>query len=150
MQNKIPIFLSSDNNFAPFVATTIASICDNTKSFCEFYILDGGITEENKEKICQLKDKFSNFLIEFIGINELIDESFKNAVINERYFSKSMYSRLLIPTIKPDLRKVIYSDVDVIFKCDIEQYYQQNIEGYAIACVQAPFINLNDFYIKFT
>jgi len=48
---RIPIFLSSDNNYAPFVATTIASICDNTKSFCDFYILDGGIEEENKEKI---------------------------------------------------------------------------------------------------
>ena len=42
---RIPIFLSSDNNYAPFVATTIASICDNTKSFCDFYILDGGIEE---------------------------------------------------------------------------------------------------------
>ena len=37
---RIPIFLSSDNNYAPFVATTIASVCDNTKSFCDFYILD--------------------------------------------------------------------------------------------------------------
>ena len=41
--SNIPIFLSSDDNYAPFVATTIASICDNTKSFCEFYVLDGGI-----------------------------------------------------------------------------------------------------------
>lgn len=52
---RIPIFLSSDNNYAPFVATTIASICDNTKSFCDFYILDGGIEEENKEKFVSLK-----------------------------------------------------------------------------------------------
>ena len=60
---RIPIFLSSDNNYAPFVATTIASICDNTKSFCDFYILDGGIEEEKKEKIfqreniCKTKEK---------------------------------------------------------------------------------------------
>ena len=54
---RIPIFLSSDNNYAPFVATTIASICDNTKSFCDFYILDGGIEEENKEKIIQCMKK---------------------------------------------------------------------------------------------
>ena len=51
IENNIPIFLSSDNNYAPFVATTIASICDNTKSFCEFYILDGGITQEIKSTI---------------------------------------------------------------------------------------------------
>ena len=51
-KESIPIFLSSDNNYAPFVATTIASICDNTESYCDFYILDGGIDEENKKKIC--------------------------------------------------------------------------------------------------
>ena len=50
-KNKIPIFLASDNNYAPFVATTIASICDNTKSFCDVYVLDGGITKENQSKI---------------------------------------------------------------------------------------------------
>lgn len=66
---NIPVFLSSDNNYAPFVATTIASICDNTKSFCEFYVLDGGIKEENKAKICELKNKFNNFSIEFIEID---------------------------------------------------------------------------------
>lgn len=50
----IPIFLSSDNNYAPYIAIAIASICDNTKSFCNFYILDGGISKENKSYINSL------------------------------------------------------------------------------------------------
>ena len=74
--NTIPIFLSSDNNYAPYVATTIASICDNTKSFCDFYILDGGISKENQEKIYVLKEKFNNFSIEFINID--VDKEFKS------------------------------------------------------------------------
>ena len=49
--SNIPIFLASDNNYAPFVATTIASICDNTKSFCNFYILDGGISKKIRIKL---------------------------------------------------------------------------------------------------
>ncbi len=67
-------FLSSDNNYTPFVATTMASILDNTKSFIEFYVLDGGISEENQEKIRSLKNQFSNFSIEFLKIN--IDKVF--------------------------------------------------------------------------
>ena len=49
--DRISIVLSSDNNYAPFVAATIASICDNIESFCEFYVLDGGITKENRKNV---------------------------------------------------------------------------------------------------
>ena len=100
---NIPIFLSSDNNYAPFVATTIASICDNTKSFCDFYILDGGIEEENKEKICQLKTLFNNFSIEFINIKN----SIKNFSTSDRYPSNTMYARFLIPLLKPDINRAL-------------------------------------------
>ena len=58
---NIPIFLSSDNNYAPFVATTIASICDNTKSFCDFYVLDdfclGNLNEVRLNEIYKKRDE---------------------------------------------------------------------------------------------
>ena len=63
---NIPIFLPSDNNYAPFLATTVVGILKNTKSFIDFYVLDSGISEENQEKIRSLKNFFPNFSIEFI------------------------------------------------------------------------------------
>ena len=135
MQNNkqnIPIFLSADNNYAPFVATTIASICDNTKSFCDFYVLDGGITDENKEKICELKKTFSNFSIEFIKID--IEKYFKDFQ-ETHYITKSMYSRFLIPELKPNIDKAIYSDVDVIVLGDISKMYNEDLGEYALGAV---------------
>lgn len=129
---NIPIFLSSDNNYAPFIATTIASICDHTNSFCEFYVLDGGILKENREKIEKLKDKFDNFSIEYLSIE--IDKHFKN-LKNTKYISKSMYSRFLIPELKPEIDKAIYSDVDVIVLDDISKMYNEDLEGYALGAV---------------
>ena len=129
---NIPIFLSSDDNYAPFVATTIASICDNTKSFCDFYILDGGISDENKRKICELKSLFSNFSIEFIRID--INSSFKEFA-ESSYITKSMYSRFLIPNIKPEIDRAIYSDVDVIVLGDIAKMYSENLDGYDVGAV---------------
>lgn len=136
MHNNIPIFLSSDNNYAPFVATTIASICDNTESFCEFYILDGGITKENQEKIYELKNLFSNFSIEFIKIN--LENFFKDFKVN-MHFSKSMYSRFLIPILKPEWDKILYTDVDVIVLDDIKKMYNEDLEGFALAAVWEEF-----------
>lgn len=132
---NIPIFLSSDNNYAPFVATTIASICDNTKSFCEFYILDGGITEENKEKICELKQEFNNFSIEFIKI--YVEKEFKkiNYSIAQKYITLSTYNRFLIPSLCPDLKKVIYIDVDTVTLKDINYLYYQELNGYCLGAV---------------
>lgn len=129
---QIPIFLSSDNNYAPFVATTIASICDNTKSFCEFYILDGGITEENQEKISQLKKYYNNFSIEYIQVD--IDKYFQE-LKETKYISKSMYSRFLIPILKPEIDRAIYSDVDVIALGDIKKMYDENLEEYTLGAV---------------
>lgn len=129
--NTIPIFLSSDNNYAPYVATTIASICDNTKSFCDFYILDGGISKENQEKIYVLKEKFNNFSIEFINID--VDKEFKSINYkNNEYISISTYNRFLIPHLKPELEKVLYLDVDIVVLGDIAKLYSIDLENYAL------------------
>lgn len=132
--NNIPIFLSSDNNYSPFIATTIASICDNTKSFCNFYILDNNIEFNNKIKIEKLKDKFNNFSIEYIKVNT--QEIFKEINYkNNNYISLSTYNRFLIPNLKPKLKKVLYLDVDIIALGDIQELYdislEQNIIGAA-------------------
>jgi lipopolysaccharide biosynthesis glycosyltransferase len=46
-----------------------------------------------------------------------------------------MYTRFLIPELKPDLEKVIYSDVDVIFNDDIKKLYDEELDGYIIGAV---------------
>ena len=128
---SIPVFLSSDNNYAPFVATTMASILDNTKSFVEFYVLDGGISEENKEKIYSLKNKFNNFSVEFMQIDP--NEVFKSIDYrNNEYISLSTYNRFLIPELKPELGKVLYLDVDIVVLGDVAELYAIDLEGFAL------------------
>lgn len=132
---SIPVFLASDDNYAPFVASTIASICSHTKSFCDFYILDGGISEENKEKICKLKEQFDNFFIEFLFVD--LEKEFKNIVYKNAgsYISLSTYNRFLIPQLKPHLQKVIYMDVDVVVLDDIQKLYNEDISAFALGAI---------------
>lgn len=141
----IPIFLSSDNNYVPFVATTIASICDHTKSFCDFYVLDGGITEENQEKICELKEHFNNFSIEFVSID--VNKEFGN--FSEKFhFTKSMYFKFLIPDIKKNIHKALYSDVDVIALGDIAQMYHEDLNGHLLGSVAKEYSPKEDYVKK--
>ncbi len=140
MEKNIPIFLSSDDNYSPFVATTIASICDNTKSNIDFYILDSFISEINKEKILELKKSFNNFNIEFIKIDsdkEFSDIAYTNS---ENYISISTYNRFLIPKLKPQLKKVLYLDVDIVALGDIKELYDIDMENYHFAAIPESFI----------
>ena len=55
--NLVNVCLSCDDNYSKYAGVVIASILDNLseKSFANFYILDGNITKENKDKLLQLK-----------------------------------------------------------------------------------------------
>lgn len=144
---NIPIFLSSDNNYAPFVATTIASICDNTKSFCEFYVLDGKITEEKKEKIGKLKEQFDNFSLEYIEVKEnelLSDFEYKN---KSTHVSISTYYRFFITKLKPTIKRAIYLDIDIIAIGDIENLWKQDLNGNTLGIIKDE--GENDLIIKF-
>lgn len=141
---NIPVFLASDNNYAPFVATTIASICDNTKSFIDFYILDGGITKENQAKIEQLKNTFNNFSIEFLEIDEEKEFASIDYQNMNDYVSLSTYNRFLIPQLKPEIDRAIYSDVDVIILDDIVQMYNENLNGHILGAVWEEFNDRSD------
>ena len=60
-----------------------------------------------------------------------------------------MYSRFLIPLLKPDLKKVIYSDIDVAFVKDINLLYNIDLEDYTIAAVTSYRMKQGgDFYLK--
>ena len=129
---KIPVFLASDENYAPFCATTILSILDHTESFVDFYILDSGIKKITKNNIIKsLQKDFRNFSIEFIKIDLKL---FKNFPVRH-HFSLDMFSRYLIPQLKPQLKKVIYSDVDVIFTDDIKKLYDEKLGKYPVGAV---------------
>ena len=129
----IPVFLSSDNNYAPFVATTMASVLDNTKSFVKFFVLDNGIEKENQDKIKALN--FKNFEVDFIKINS--EECFKNFPTSF-HCNISTYNRLMIPTLKPDLEKILYLDVDIVVLGDVQKLYNIDLEGFALGAAWAP------------
>lgn len=130
---KIPVFLASDDNYASFIATTVVSILENTNAFIEFYILDSGISEENKRRIAEANKRFKNFSIEYVEIN--IQELFGNFPLHVKEHTLNVFSRYLIPQIKPELKKVIYLDVDIIVKGDLGELYDISLDGYHLGAI---------------
>lgn len=144
IREKISIVLASNNNYAPFVATTMYSILENTDSFIEFYILDDGISNNNKKKIIQSNKRFHHFSIEFIDMGKFCLGRFPNM----KHYSTSCFARYFIPEVLPDKTKVLYLDVDIIAVNDIKKLYDQDLEGYPLGAVPEDFYECNYLELK--
>lgn len=127
--NKINICLSSDNNYSKYAGVVIASILYNANKDdkISFYILDGGITEENKEKILSLRNlKVCN--INFIKIDESQFDIYKK-INTHNYITISTYFRLKLPSILPDISKIIYLDCDIVVNTSLKELFETDLKN---------------------
>jgi lipopolysaccharide biosynthesis glycosyltransferase/glycosyltransferase involved in cell wall biosynthesis len=136
----ISIYISSDDNYAPYITTTIISTCLNTSKNVRFTVLDSGISKENKKYIKSLAEIYANCVIEFIKIKEeaLAQIEYRN---DNSHISKATYNRILIPTLDPLTDKAIYLDVDTIVMGDIKELYEVDLSGYIVGAVHELHIN---------
>lgn len=141
---SIPIFLASDDNYAPFVATTMFSILDNTNSKIDFYVLDGGISKKSKKLIKASLKLFKHYSVEYIDMSNYGLNKFPNL----KHYSLNTFSRYFIPKIKPNLGKILYMDVDIIVKSDIAKLYDHDLGDYPLAAILEDFYKPNYLYLK--
>ena len=138
-QKEIPVFISGDENYAPYIAVLIASACYNTQSFLKFYIIGNPIVSFTQRQIISMKKRFNNFDVEFLNIDMQKEfSSFRNADSFSNtgpHWSNTTYARILIPQLKPELHKVINLDADVIILGDLQKMIDIDMEGYALAGV---------------
>lgn len=132
MSEHIPIFCATDENYAPFTSIMMKSVLMHTDSFVDFYVMDGGIKEKSKKLIAKDLKEYPNKKLHFVDMSKYNLDQFPDFV----YWSTSMYSRYFIPKIVPNLKKVIYLDVDIIVKKDIMELYNQDMENHPIAAME--------------
>ncbi|MEI0700187.1 glycosyltransferase family 8 protein [Brachyspira intermedia] len=133
------IFLTIDNNYAKYLAVTMASILYNLEKnkTINFFILDGGISEYNKIKINNLK-KIKDFNIEYITVDKSKFEKIVSS--SQAHISSETNYRFIISSLKQNLDKCLFLDADLIIDRDITELYNTDIDDYYMAAVpdQAP------------
>ncbi|MEM7132758.1 MAG: glycosyltransferase family 8 protein [Chloroflexota bacterium] len=101
------------------------------------YVLDMGISEENKEKIRRYKqygDSQEQINISFIPLfsQQLLTEIFedKNTSLN---FSPAILARLLIPHLLHEKHsRIIYLDADILVLDDISKLWEIDLQGFPL------------------
>lgn len=125
--NKIAVCFGCDNNYVQHMAATISSILKHKteNEYIKFYILDGGITKQNKKKLEFFTNNY-NCEISYIKPDM---EKLKNCnTYKGDYISLATYYRLFIPELIPQEDKVLYLDCDIIVRKPLSNLYNKDFE----------------------
>lgn len=132
----IPIVLSTDHNYVMPTGITILSLLINSSDeLYDFHILiSSDVVESDCAKLeQQVKSVSPGSEIHFIHIEDAFDNSYEI-----RGISKACYYRLLIPWLLPQYDKVIYCDVDIIFKKGLNELYSVTLDDNYVGGVVTP------------
>lgn len=118
--NVVPIAFAFDNNLILPACVCISSLMMNANedTFYDIFILHSANIALNKEELNKLPQSYKNCRIQYRLVDDTFDSSFEI-----RGITTPAYYRLLIPELIPEYDKIIYSDVDVIFRSDLSDIY---------------------------
>jgi lipopolysaccharide biosynthesis glycosyltransferase len=151
------IVYASDNKFSEILGVSLVSLYENSRNMdrIHIYILDNGISSENKGKIDSISSNYHREKIQWIKAKDICLELNMNVNIDRG--SMSQYSRLLIANELPhDLERVIYLDCDTLILKSIKELWEINLNGKIIGALNDVFskayrknIGLNDMDVMF-
>lgn len=132
--NIIPIAFAFDNNLTFPACVCLSSLMMHAKAdtFYDIFILHSEKEMLRTEDLDKLPTFYPNCRITYRTVDNTFDQAFEI-----RGITTAAYYRLLIPELIPECDKIIYSDVDVIFRDDLSEIYQTDIEDYYIAGVDS-------------
>jgi lipopolysaccharide biosynthesis glycosyltransferase len=125
-----------DDPFAMPMAVTLYSVADHLPPGTKviFHIMDGGVSPENRARVervvCSLPALQAR--VEWISCNLSRFEGF----FTTDTYNETIYMRLLLPELLPDLSRVIYLDSDILALQSIVPLWQTDLGNSYLAAVQ--------------
>ena len=126
-KNNIKIAFCFDNFLMKQICVTVASLLDASKNSCSHYDIycicsNGAEKVENKlKKIVKKRDKFSNIFL------YPVENKYANGY-EIRKITSGAYLRLQLHNILSNLDKIIYCDVDILFKNNLQEIWDIPID----------------------
>lgn len=142
------VFYFTSDLFASVLAVSMISLMENNKEAAEinFYIINDGITEENKKQLTLMAESYGRNLMYIAAPNpsELFGFQFKN-----KYQMGHSYVRMGVGSLLPDtVDRVLALDSDTLVTGNLSELWNMDLGGNIMAGV-ADCINLKAYYKQF-
>lgn len=128
--NTVPIVFAFDKNLVMPACVCISSLLMNARkdTFYDIFILSPTNAHLERTALNRLTTYYSNCQLHFRTVDDRFAQCYEI-----RGITISTYYRLLIPELIPEYDKIIYSDVDVIFRMDLSDVYAVALDEKLIA-----------------
>lgn len=128
----VPIVFAFDSNLLMPAGVCISSLLKNAHAdtFYDIYILYPEGTNFPIDFLSRINRNYKNYKITYRAVADTFSTAYEI-----RGISTPTYYRLIIPEIIPEWDKILYSDVDVIFREDMSAIYQTDLSEYYLAGV---------------
>lgn len=128
----INIALCTDIYYMMACGPCVISIFEHHKNTpCHIYVVYKELLENDKNALKEIARRYGQELT-LVPIDSAV---FMNLKVNDR-FRESIYYRLLLPNLLPDLDKIIYLDCDIVLNGSLEEFWNVDIDGYACGVVE--------------
>ena len=130
--NKVPILFTFDATLELAAGVCMSSLLENAapSTFYDIFVLHGPGCDFSSSLLNELPERYGNCQLtfrkvegEFVGSHEV------------RGIPETAYYRLVSPELIPEYDKLLYSDVDVIFREDLSKFYDISLGDYYFAAV---------------
>ncbi|AOA00141.1 universal stress protein UspA [Carnobacterium divergens] len=130
----ISIVSSTNENFAPHLATLLCSLLDKNNAPFHFYIIDDGLSLRSKLLLNRTISSCNKAVISYISVDASL---FENMVESNR-IPQTAYYRIAIPNLitDPDVERIIYLDCDMLVMDSIEELWGMDLEEHLLGAVE--------------
>ena len=139
-KNKVHLSLNIDDKYLYPCIVYLTSLLDNKKNstFYTLHILtNNNLSKNSTNKIDKVIKKFDEHSIELIYYN--LEGNFKNATTG--YISVATYYKILLPSLLPNIDKIIFTDGDMINLEDLSEMYKIEFKENMYFCGITDFID---------
>lgn len=137
-----------DNNYVRFCSIMLVSLFENNKdeSF-DIHIVTQDLSEEGQKTLKDIVCRQYNQRIHFYIVSSDLLNDFP--IDSTSHISISTYLRLFLSRVLPSsLSKVLYLDCDIIVRSPIAAFWNIDLTGYAIGCVEDMWSDKDENYSR--
>lgn len=133
------VVYASDDRFAEILGVSMVSLYENSRDMdaIAVYILDGGITNENRGKLLSVAAGYGRTEPKFIAIGNIV--KFQMDVTTDRG-SLIQYARLFISSVlSEDLERILYLDCDTVINRSVSELWGFDMRGKTVGALMDAF-----------
>lgn len=141
----VAVFYSSDETYAPYLAVSLQSLIENSDPARRYrvVIMERGMSQDSQHMLKGMGNTHVSVEISHITdkLNDLVNSD--DNLLRDDYKTTTLYFRLFIPELFPDLDRAVYLDADTVVPDDIAKLYDTDLKGNLIGGCHDVFMDSN-------